>query len=177
MDIIVTGEAGSGKTAVCQKVIGMVRDKGYTCGGVVCRKAALDNIVVIDLQSGEKETLAGIDDVWHGPRVGKHFYNPAGIEFAVKAIEKGVGCDFLFVDEIGHLELKGEGFASALRWFGTERANSAVAVVRKELLEGFSSRFGLKPAILEASRDNRDELPQIICSYLFHNFLQLIEGG
>ncbi len=49
---------------------------------------------------------------------GKYFFTPEGIDFGIQAVEKGTSAAILVVDEIGHLELKGEGYSELLAtWF------------------------------------------------------------
>ena len=54
--------------------------------------------------------LAGVKDEYPGPRVGKYCFNQEAIEFGNDAIERGAKRDILIVDELGHLELAGQGF-------------------------------------------------------------------
>lgn len=169
MDIIVTGEIGIGKTTVCQRIIEIARNLGYTCGGIITYKAPDQGIIIKDVQTGEQEVLASINNVYQGPRTGKYFFNPAGIEFGVRAIDQGVSSDIVFVDEIGYLELTGSGFVQALKLIGTEKVKSSLLVIRKELLAAFSSRLGSKPSIFETTSENRDELPQKIGAVLSRN--------
>lgn len=106
MVIIVTGTTGIGKTTVCQKLIETVRNQGYTCGGILTYKAEDGGIIIEDIQSGENETPASINDVYQGPRTAKYFFKPEGIDFGIRAIDKGISAAILIVDEIGHLELR-----------------------------------------------------------------------
>ena len=53
MVIIVTGAIGIGKTTVCRKLIEIVRNRGYTCGGILTYKAPDKGIIIEDIQSGE----------------------------------------------------------------------------------------------------------------------------
>ena len=48
--------------------------------------------------------------MYHGPRTAKYFFNPQGIDFGTRAIDRGISSTILLVEEIGHLELRGEGF-------------------------------------------------------------------
>jgi len=86
MVIVVTGTIGIGKTTVCRKLIEIARNQGYTCGGILTDKAADNSITIEDIQSGERKTLASIDDVYHGPRTAKYFFNSKGIDFGIQAI-------------------------------------------------------------------------------------------
>jgi len=166
MVIIVTGAIGIGKTTVCRKLIGIIQNKGYTCGGILTYKSADKGIIVEDIQSGEKETLASINNVYHGPRTAKYSFNPTAIDFGIQAIDKGCFSDLLMVDEIGHLELRGEGFVKALELIKLGAVKKSILVIRKELLSAFLAQLDAQLSIYETTINNRDELPQKISSSL-----------
>lgn len=170
MVIIVTGAIGIGKTTVCRKLIEILRNEGHTCGGIVTYKTADKVIIIEDIQSGEREALASINNIYKGPRVGKYFFNPEGIEFGIRAIDRGSSSDILFGDEIGYLELRGGGFVEILELIKAEKVKDSILVIRKELLSAFSARLGSRPLILETTSNNRNELPERICLLLSRSF-------
>ena len=162
MVIIVTGTIGIGKTTVCRKLIEIARNQGYTCGGILTDKAADNGITIENIQSGEKETLASIDDVYHGPRTAKYFFNSKGIDFGIQAIDKGISSAILLIDEIGQLELRGEGFAGVPELIKAGKVKQCILVIRKELLPAFLPQLPTAPLVFETTIDNRHQLPQEI---------------
>jgi len=166
MVIIVTGAIGIGKTTVCRKLIGILQNKGYTCGGILTYKAADKGITIEDIQSGETKTLASINNLYHGPRTAKYSFNPKAIDFGIQAIDKGASSTILLVDEIGHLELRGEGFVKALELIKSGAVKKSILVIRKELLSVFLAQLDTQLSIYETTINNRDELPQKIYSSL-----------
>ncbi len=169
MVVIVTGAIGIGKTTVCRKLIGIVQNKGYTCCGILTYKAADKGIIIEHIQSGETETLASINNVYRGPCTAKYSFNPKAIDFGIQAIDKGRFSDLLLVDEIGHLELGGEGFVKALELIKSGAVKKSILVIRKELLSAFLAKLDPQPSIYETTINNRDELPQKIYSSIFSN--------
>ena len=165
MVIIVTGNIGIGKTTVCQKLIEIVRNQGYTCGGILTSKAD-KGIIIEDIQSGQKETLASINDVYHGPHTTKYSFNPDGIDFGIQVIDKGTSAAILVVDEIGHLELRGEGFAKILELIKAGKVKDCILVIRRELLPAFLRQLPTTPLVFETTISNRNQLPQEIGSVL-----------
>ena len=166
MVIIVTGAIGSGKTTVCQKVINIAQSLGYTCGGILTYKARGKGLVVLDIQTGKRKTLAGTDNIYHGPHTGKYFFNAEAIDFGIRAIDRGISSDILFVDEIGYLELGGGGFAKSLELVKADKAKNSILVIRKQLLSAFLAQLGDKPSIFETTISTRNQLPQKICETL-----------
>jgi nucleoside-triphosphatase THEP1 len=166
MLVIVTGPIGVGKSAVCRKLVDIVRARGYTCGGILTYKAADQGIAIEDIESGVTGALASIDEVYPGPRTGRYFFNPEGIDFGKRAIDRGTSKALLVVDEIGHLELRGEGFANTLELIKENKVGNCVLVIREELLPGFKIQLPIKPVVFKTTVDNRNQLPQEIGSVL-----------
>ena len=167
MLIIVTGAIGIGKTTVCRNLIETIRDRGYSCGGILTCKAADKSIIVEDIQSEEKKTLASIKPEYQGPSTAKYFFNPRGIDFGAQVLDKATSTAVLIVDEIGYLELRGGGFISIFESIKAGRIKDCILVIRKELLSAFRPQFPTIPLVFETTVSNRDRLHQEIVSVLF----------
>ena len=159
MVIVVTGAIGIGKTTVCEKLIETVRRQGHSCGGVISCKVQNEDIVIKDVQTGEIRALASTSSIYQGPRTAKYCFNPEGIAFGVQAIDRGIASDILLVDELGHLELRGEGFTNAVEQIATGKVKNCLLVIRKELLPAFLPQLGAKTLIFETTINNRNQLP------------------
>ncbi len=122
-------------------------------------KAPDKGIIIEDIQTGESENLASITNIYQGPRTKKYFFNPKGIDFGIKAIDKGASSDILLVDEIGHLELEGEGFVKTIELIGDGKVRNCILVIRDELLSAFLPQLGTIPLVFEATINNRNQLP------------------
>ena len=164
MLIIVTGSIGIGKSTVCRKFIEIVRNQGHTCAGILTYKSADKDIVIEDIQSGQKETLASIHDVYQGPRTAKYVFNPDGIEFGNQAIDEGSSATILLVDEIGQLELRAEGFAKILELIHSGKVRVCILVIRRALLPAFLSQLPPAPLVFETTISNRNQLSEEIGS-------------
>jgi len=157
--IIVTGAIGIGKTTVCEKVVSMARSQGYSCGGIIARKAENEDILIEDVQTGETRLLASTGDMYLGPRTAKYAFSREGIDFGIRAIDRGVASDILLVDELGHLELRGQGFAGVIEQIVAGKVKNCIVVIRKGLLSAFLPRLGTAISVFETTVANRHELP------------------
>ncbi len=166
MVIVITGAISIGKTTVCRKLVEIAQQQGYTCAGIFSYKAADKGIIIEDIQSGERENLASIGNLYNGPRTERYHFNPEGINFGIEAIRRGTGADILSVDEVGQLELRGEGFAEVLGLLKSGEVRNCVLVVRKELLSAFLPHLPHTPLVFETTVNNRNHLPQQIGSLL-----------
>ena len=59
--------------------------------------------------------------MYHGPHTARYFFNAKGIDCGIREVEKGISLSILLVDEIGHLELRGDGFVKAIELIRTGR--------------------------------------------------------
>lgn len=159
MLIVITGDTGIGKTTVCQNLVQMVRGHGYSCGGVISHKEPDGGIAVEDIWGGRRERLAGPRPLAEGPRTGRYFFYGEGIRFGTAAIENGLSADVLFVDELGPLELRREGFSRAIELVNSAGARPTVLVVRKELLRQYQARLTQEPVVFEITYGNRGNAP------------------
>ena len=159
MVIIVTGAIGIGKTIVCEKVIEIARGQGHSCGGIIAHKTQTEDIIIEDVQTGETEILASISNIYRGPHTVKYFFNPEGIDFGIRAIDRGIASDILLVDELGHLELRGEGFAGVIEQITAGQVKTCIVVIRKELLSDFLPQLGATTSVFETTIGNRNQLP------------------
>ncbi|MFC2043943.1 nucleoside-triphosphatase [Chloroflexota bacterium] len=162
MVIIVVGNIGIGKTTVCEKALKVLQHAGYTCGGILTYRVGNESRTVLDVRTGASKVFASTEDIYDGPRFGKYFFNPEGIEFGLKAIEEGVTSDVLFVDEIGYLELSDRGFAKALELVKAQKVKNSVLVIREQLLNAFLAKISENPRILKVTTDNRNKLAEKI---------------
>jgi nucleoside-triphosphatase len=159
MLVVITGAIGVGKTTICQKVIDITRSQGYGCAGMITCKAPDGGIIIEDVKTGQRMTLASLNSIYDGPQVGKYFFNPEGIEFGIRAIESGKDSSLLVVDEIGPLELKGGGFVRALELIKDGKVRDCIIVIRSGLVSTFLPQLGTTPLIFETTVNNRDQLP------------------
>lgn len=162
--IIVSGARGTGKSTVCEKTADLARSRGYAVGGVITRKAHDGGLMVLDLSNGENHRLATARPDLGIPYAGDYLFDSEGIDFGVRAIERGAACDLLVIDEISYLELDGNGFACGLDYCVPSR--NTLIVIRTNLLAAFTPYLGGNLTILETTVQNRDELPHRICSLL-----------
>ena len=159
MVIIITGAIGIGKTTVCQKVIEIARSQGYSCGGVIACKSKNEDIVIKDIQAGETRILASTSNIYQGPRTAKYFFNPEGIDFGIEAIDRGTTADILMVDELGPIELRGQGFTRVMEQIAAGKVKNCIVVIRKGLLSAFLPQLGTATSVFEITGDNRNQLP------------------
>ncbi len=169
MFMILSGNTGADKSTICREVIRFLTDRGVSCGGVVCEKTERGEIIVEDVSCGER-MLLGSPGAKGGLRVCNYSFDPAAMDFAVSAIERGRDSSVLFVDELGPIELMGGGLSTAVDLIRTGEARQCLAVIRRELVPAFVPLLARPARVFDANADNRVYLPRQIGA-LFANAL------
>lgn len=84
--------------------------------------------------TGEEETLT----------IGKFVFSKAAFDKAIQIIHNAITKEgWLIIDEIGPLELKGEGFCDVLKEVLIQRNNKLLLVLREGLLQPTKEYFGI----------------------------------
>lgn len=151
MNLIVTAKVESGKTEWCTKYSRWLAARGLTVGGVLCPEVRSGytriGYDIVDIQTGRKAVFGRLVSKadFPGERVGNYVVSHAGLKFAELAIKEAVesGCNVVFIDEVGHLELAGRGLTKSANT-AYRTAYNTVSVVRKSLLTAFLEHFRLE---------------------------------
>ena len=166
---LVTGSPGVGKTTVVSSVVGALKLKGYSVGGMLSRDVKSDGsrigFEILDLASERKGWLASITQQQGTPRVGRYHVNQEDLDsVGVRAIlEANQNSDVVVVDEIGPMELSSDRFIEAV-----------MKVVQGKKLAVCTIHWKIENCLMEAIRkredaatflvtyENRQTLPQIV---------------
>ncbi len=116
--VIIHGGIGAGKTGIARMLSDMLAEQRIVVGGILSpRLVDGDETVgysIRDILSGEERPFAALEPP--GIATGRFYITRDGIDFARRAIERAARtAQVVFVDEVGRLELIGEGHAPALR--------------------------------------------------------------
>jgi nucleoside-triphosphatase len=131
--LLLTGGPGVGKTTLLTKAVTILKERGFSVGGMVSREAREGGVRVgfeiVDLGSGRRGWLAHVKQEV-GPRVGKYRVNLEDLEnIGVQAIEFAVEhCDVIVIDEVGPMELFSQEFRETTRK-ALESPKQVIAVV------------------------------------------------
>ena len=145
MNIVITGEVQSGKTTWCLGLLNGLEANNIAAGGILCLDTRCGNVKigteVVDIQSGNRMVFSALSSLadFDGYDIGNYKISREGLWFAADAIKSGIAnrCRVVFIDEIGRLELVGQGLISAAVQAYLE-APATVSVVRKTLLGKFT---------------------------------------
>ena len=154
--ILLVGERKSGKTTCCMTAARMLREKGLRPGGVVCPKL-LDpsgDVIGIEVMNllddpPSREVLARRDRGMDGPSTGAYHFSEKGLRFGREALDAGARLgDIVFADELGPLEMRGEGFSNLIDLARTPSTPPMVIVVRTDLVSDVCEELAPIPTTL-----------------------------
>ncbi|MFC2095966.1 pyridoxamine 5'-phosphate oxidase family protein [Candidatus Bipolaricaulota bacterium] len=177
--ILLVGGIGSGKTAAGLRLLSLLRSYGIQVGGILAPRLLKDEETIgysiIDLSTNATHPFASLEpsDI----QIGKFYISQVGLDLAERTIRNALNeKPVVFVDEIGRLELEGEGHAPAVRQL-LQSNTVPVLLVRDTLVEQAVRVFEIAdPFIFHASemRDVEELVPggaqtfwQIVDSILY----------
>ena len=168
--LLLTGDRGAGKSIVAERLAEIAVARGFSVSGTINLKRTADpddpRIDAIDLRTREKFAFADESD--DAVAVGRFRIRRDAIARSLAALAAWEGSDLHVFDEVGRLELRGEGLAEALGLLADPRVRRLLVIVRSELAEPVAKLdcAGAWRAI-EVSAGNREILPQQLFNLLF----------
>jgi len=146
--IILTGEKHEGKTTFATNLAKALNAKGIAVGGFVApgkfennRRSAFN---ILDLKTGKQIPLCSINRT-EGEAIGPFKFDPDGQHFGnqILSSENLKNIDVLFIDEIGPLEIKGQGWVSAIDKLMDDAGRTHIWIIRKGMVEEAIQKWGL----------------------------------
>ena len=148
MIYIITGAQHSGKTAFLMRTAGYLRKKNIKVQGFL-------SVAVLDKQKISGYDLFDLDEQRFIPfirkqgkkaweRIGPYYFIPQSLDHARKRILLSDKDCILIIDEIGPLELKGQGLWPAAKKVIFSEQRIFIAAVRRSILKDFVNKVGKK---------------------------------
>ncbi len=155
---IVTGAVGEGKTAWLAKLEGLLKEKELKAGGILALRIMEEGKVIgydiTDIRTGDRTPfLRHTGDATVG--VERFTMDPSGYRAGEKALDphSNRSMNVVIVDEVGPLELRGEGWSEMIRGLIHETRALLILAVRKNLAGEVTERFSISPAeIIDVAR-------------------------
>jgi len=135
---IITGPRRAGKSTLCWRLLGYFRKQAtMTIGGVITLQNhkkyfyLISEDVKIPFEANNNEEFV---------KIGHYKIHKTNLKLAINSIQKSLRSDFLFIDEIGILELQEKGYYPVLETV-ISRDKSNILVVRESILDEFIALY------------------------------------
>ncbi|MBI2428395.1 MAG: hypothetical protein HYV29_06295 [Ignavibacteriales bacterium] len=148
---VLTGAKDGGKTKMAEQLQSQLKINNFTVGGIIQRKVLKNNerygYDLYDVRSQKSTPLCRTDAPDAGIVAGPFKFFPEGIRFGKEAlaIAKIKNCNVIIIDEIGPLEMKGEGWAVALSEILANYSGILIVVIREFLVDEMVGIFQFTP--------------------------------
>lgn len=161
---------GAGKTTACLRFAAGARAAGLRVGGIAAparcdATGARVGIDAVDLATLQRRPLADVVDDPILATVGHFRFRAVALAWSLGALLDALRAplDAVVIDEIGPLELRGEGYAPALSALPHATCRHVIVVVRSALEGEVAARCGGLPVRHVAlTASNRDAVPAIL---------------
>jgi nucleoside-triphosphatase THEP1 len=147
---IVSGPRDSGKTRAALALAARFRADGLRVGGVIAEAECTGGIKTaysfLDLGAGSRAVYARREQKPPAPGALAYEFFSEGLAFGCDALRRAAAApvDVLFVDEIGPLEIRGEGLWEPVREMASGFGGRIVLTVRPSLVAELRSRLGIE---------------------------------
>jgi len=150
---LLVGDRGCGKTSTLQMLVAELELGGYRVGGLIAKGLWRDNerygFDLLDLKTKVNCPLCRRDADNVTSQHGPYGFFATGLEFGVAAlgIEALREVDLVIIDEIGPLELRGEGWAQPLTTVIKELSCPVILTVRSRLSQQVVTTWNLDQVV------------------------------
>lgn len=144
MIYLLTGPIQSGKTSTLLQWLA-----GRTDADGILTPVMNGRRVFLDIRSGEQFNMEADDGEAGVITVGRFTFSKNNFNRAIEIIQNARECKgWLVIDEIGPLELKGEGFHDILLELLPQRSSPLLLVIREGLVAQVQQQFGIQNGII-----------------------------
>lgn len=166
---IISGDIHAGKTTFAKELAKELSTLGVGVGGFLSVGTFKENeratFSLLGLLSGEEALLASTNEAdISGEKVPfmKYFFSKEAIELGKNEFLAAVnyGSNFIFIDEVGKMELDGAGWAPLFQ--SLPSASSIIAVVRSGLVDEVNKRFFQGAAKVISIDESLDKAMEIL---------------
>ncbi len=137
---IISGETRSGKTTFLKSVIEDLKNQGQNVGGILAKGIDKNKerygFEIENVATGERKLLSSREPKQGSIKTGRFYFYKEGLVFGNQALSTNLdNLDWLVIDEVGYLELKGKGWFEAIEKAMNQTGLNMIWVVRKRILE------------------------------------------
>jgi nucleoside-triphosphatase THEP1 len=149
--LFIIGTQGSGKTTLLSNLIDKFKNRGIRPAGILApgywsngHRSGFD---IVNIKTNEKAVLCNTDSDEAVQQIGQFYFKQKGIDLGKKALDGNnlENTDVFIIDEIGPLELRGEGWSKELEVLLNNNVNSILLTARESIFDKILEIWSIKP--------------------------------
>ncbi len=163
--VIVTGEREQGKTTMIREIVDLLKQKNISPGGFLSTGIHTDGkrtgFRIESLKDGTSVELCTTNPMKGWQKTGKYYFNPDGISFgrSLLAPSQVKDVQLVIIDEIGPVELGGQGWAVSIEELVEKTSITQLWSVRKSLVDKVSRKWNISEyQVFEAGKNTAEEV-------------------
>jgi nucleoside-triphosphatase THEP1 len=166
---LIIGEKWQGKTDFAVQLAKKFKVAGFSVGGFFSVAGNFENKVpqaydLHFLSNAEGIPLCSVVEISEAPKIGKFYFNNSAVERGNSEICSS-NANFLFVDEVGRLELLGNGWFSGISNIEPKVDQQIFWIVRKDFVSEIKKKFPQYTFIdVDIQKESPDEIMQFFLS-------------
>ena len=164
---IICGDQREGKTTFLKETIRNLKEVDVKVQGIMAEGIDLHgertgfNLINVSTEKSKVLCKTSGDSEWI--KTGKFYFNPEGLEFGRTILKKLSADSVVVIDEIGPLEMRGEGWTESIESILKSFDNTMIWVVRRSLTESVIKKFDVRNvSILDIAKYSPAELVKLI---------------
>jgi nucleoside-triphosphatase THEP1 len=165
---ILSGQVGSGKTNCLKRIIEGLKERNIPAGGIISERILENDVTVgydvIDISSGNRGKFLREKEIENGA-IGRFGICEEGLMLGNKALRYAGthSNDLIIIDEVGQLELRGEGWAESLSRLARSGNHHLLLSVNQRFVNEVVDKWGLHPVqILNIDTTDCDAIVQTV---------------
>ncbi|MDO8898349.1 MAG: nucleoside-triphosphatase [Bacteroidales bacterium] len=167
---IITGEIHQGKTTFAEQLILKLSEAGFKCGGFLSlgtmANGTRNSYTLQKVGANENVPLASASQIEGWNKFRRFWFNPEAFRKGNAWIDQALGqnCGCIFIDEIGPMELEGEGWSQSIELLAGKKEILQFWIIRKTLVEEAVKKWNLIDfKVLQLDTVSTNDLLEIIC--------------
>lgn len=151
---IIVGDRHSGKTTRLLKYIDELNGKAVSVAGIVAigsfKDGIRDSFLIKDITTNTEKVFMTRENCTNCDKIGGFYINNEAYKWGVNVLHKAINssANTIVIDEVGQLELNGNGwYTSLLKLLKTDK--NIVITVRDKFLDEIVSKFKLNEETIE----------------------------
>ncbi len=167
---IVTGEIGGGKTACIRNLVELFQINNISVSGIYSSKVSENGKTtgynVVAISSGKTVPFLRASGKSPLKQIGRFFIDDQGLDAGNEELTNRA-TEIVIIDEIGRLELAGDGWSGATTQLINNAKSHLILSVRREVVDEVVDRFSIRPQfIMNISKEKCDDLYGLIIEEL-----------